>query len=347
MAIEILVGTVKGGFRLSERPGGAWTVEGPFFKGWRVTAFGETGSGWLAATASPVYGAAVHRSDDLRTFRPVDRGPAWSGESGHELRQVWTFARAGEVQFAGAEEAGLFRSDDGGATWSLVPGLTDHSSREAWFPGFGGLCAHAVLATPDARRLWVGISAVGVFRSDDGGATWNPKNEGVPRIVQDPAREDVGYCVHGLVADPADPDRLFRQDHAGVVRSTDGGDRWERIEDGLPSTFGFPIARSGGALYCVPLESDEARVPPGGTLRVLKSEDDGARWRPAGEGLPTENAWTGVLRAALATDERAPDVVALGTTSGSIHVSTDAAESFATVPGLFPRVLCVRIAVRD
>ncbi len=194
--------------------------------------------------------------------------------------------------------------------------------------------------------MWCAISAVGVFRTDDGGENWELKNQGV--TVSSPDEQyDIGYCVHGLVADPANADRIWRQDHSGVYRTSDGGDHWERIEQGLPASFGFPIARdrASGTLFVVPLESDEMRLPPGGRLRVYRSDDDGDNWEESGQGWPEGALYAGVLRGALATDQLDPGGVYLGTTSGTLHYSTDTGTTWQTLPWVLPRILSLSVFV--
>lgn len=345
--IRLLVGTIKGGFVVhADAERSDWKVEGPLFKGWKVTASLRDAEGtfWLG-TASDVYGAAIQRSTDLEDWSQVQRGPSYSEASGRKLVQIWTLASAHGVLWAGVDEAGLFRSEDG-ETWRAVEGLNDHPTRDAWYPGAGGLCAHRVLFDPEnPDRIWCGISAVGVFRSDDGGLTWRPRNDGVRMIIEDREHKDIGFCVHGLDQDPRNPDRIYRQDHAGMYRTSDGGDTWEANDSGLESWFGFPITldRSTGHLYCVPLESDEYRVPKDGRLRVFRSTDAGDSWSDASNGLPQRNAWAGVLRAAFATDHAGG--LYFGTTSGTLHVSTDSAASWTQLPVLLPRVLSVEAYV--
>jgi len=347
MSVTVVVGTSKGGFVYRSQDRRTWSIEGPLFKGWKVTAVGrDLEGGWLLATASVVYGAAIQRSKDGVAWRQVEKGPRYSEASGFKMNQIWTFARAGEVLFAGVDEAGLFASRDGGESWSLVEGLTSHPTRSRWFPGNGGLCAHVVLSDPeDPRRLWCGISAVGVFRSEDGGESWQPKNRGVPLILEDAEDKEIGYCVHGLAQDPGDPASIWRQDHVGVFRTRDGGDSWERIEKGLPSGFGFPIAidRRTKSLFVVPMEADQYRFAAGEKLRVFRSRDEGDSWEPLGRGLPSEHAFTGVLRSALAADSLDPCGLYLGTTSGTVHASADGGESWRALPGLLPRVLTVAV----
>lgn len=343
--VTLIAGTEKGAFLF--RSGGArrdWRIEGPVFKGWKVTASDRTPDGkFLLATASQVYGAALHESRDLKSFRQIERGPAYPEGSGRKFNQVWTIACGTERHYAGVDEAGLFVSEDGGASWHPVPGLNDHPTRAAWYPGNGGLCAHSVLAP--RGRLYVGISAVGVWRSDDGGKTWTARNEGVLRVIEDKVHKEIGCCVHAIVADPASPDTVWRQDHAGMYRTRNGGARWEKIEKGLPSGFGFPLVRAGKTLFCVPLESDEYRVPRDGALRVYRSRDGGDSWHEASRGLPETPVYAAVLRGAMAADGLAPAGVYLGTTAGQVFASADEGDSWRALPATLPRVLHLRAYV--
>lgn len=348
MSVTILVGTAKGGFILRSNDGRkTWTIDGPIFKGWKVTAATTLpGGDCLLGTSSDVYGAAIHKSADLKDWQQVSEGPAYPKEGSAKLTQIWKLAAHGETCLAGVADAGLFRSDDRGETWSPVVGLNDHRTRDAWCPGAGGLCAHSILIDPkNDRRMWVGISAVGVFRSDDGGDTWHTKNDGVPVILEDKSHKDIGYCVHALVQDPASPDRVWRQDHRGMFRSHDAGESWDRIENGLPSGFGFPLCRDrgSGALFCVPQESDEYRIPIDGKLKVYRSRDDGDSWQALSNGLPRENVFAGVLRSAMDVDHLAPCGVYFGTTSGDLFVSADGGEGWTTIPCRLPRVNCVSV----
>ena len=350
MSVRLLVGTTKGGFWLVSRDRREWEVSEPFFKGWKVTAGLRTSDGrFLAAVASDIYGPAVYAtaggsgSTNPDAWEQIAKGPAYPVGSDRRLRQIWTLAESRGVLYAGVQDAGLFTSGDGGRTWAGVPGLNDHETRDGWMPGAGGLCCHALLFSDDPKRMWCGISAVGVFRTDDGGASWLPRNKGVSIVLEDRRHKEIGTCVHGLAQDPVDPNRLYRQDHSGMYRSTNGGDRWERNEDGLPSAFGFPIVIDAGgrALFAVPQESDEHRVPADGALRVFRSTDRGDSWRSASNGLPSSNAWGTVLRGAMCVDDLEPGGVYMGTTSGTVHVSRDLGDSWTNLPVAFPRILHV------
>lgn len=344
MTNRLLVGTAKGAFLLRREGGGAeWSLQEPLFKGWKATASLRTKGGTtLVATASDVYGPAIHRSTDLASWSQVVAGPAWPEGSDRAMKQVWTLVEAPNGRlYAGVDDAGLFCSDDGGERWAPVAGLNEHPTRGGWYPGAGGLCLHAILVDPrNPDRIWCGISAVGVFRSEDGGRSFTILNEGVKAVIEDEEHSAIGRCVHGLVADPADANRIWRREHVGMYRSTDGGTTWERSEEGLDSWFGFPIARDHptGTLFTVPLESDECRMPQEGRLVVARSADDGATWERivADE---EERSWAGVLRGAMDVAEGS---VYVGTSGGTLHVSDDLGTSWRRLPFVLPRILSVR-----
>jgi hypothetical protein len=341
----IIVGTEKGGYVL-EGSGASWEVVGPMFPGWKVTALGRGPDGaHLAAVASTWFGAAVQRSEDLDSWEQIVDGPAFDEGTGRKLNQIWTFHTDGDRVWAGVEEAALFRSEYGGSSWEPVTGLNDHRTRESWFPGGGGLCAHRVL-TSTGGRVWVGVSAAGVFRSFDGGETFEPANYGVPNIAYPGEDEaEVGYCVHSLAQDPDRPDVIWRQDHMGVFRTEDGGGSWERIESGLPAAFGFVMVRDGasGRLFVVPLEADVNRLPIDGRLMAYCSEDDGDSWRPAGTGWSDQPQFTSVLRGAVDADQQG--LVAFGTTGGRIWLTEDAGDHWRELGISLPRILALKVVV--
>ncbi len=357
--VLVMAGTAKGAFFCwSDESRREWRVEGPLLKGWevndlRVDLRGGEPVIW-AAVGSYVYGPTVRVSRDLgRTWTQIEKGPAYAEDAGRKLERVWTVVpgRTGEpgTLWAGVAEAGLFVSRDGGESWSEVPGLNEHPTRPSWSPGAGGLCCHTILLDPaNPARSWVGISAVGVFRSDDGGATWQVKNEGLPIAVPSKEHPEVGSCVHKMVVAPDDPSRLYQQNHQGVFRSLDAGDTWQRIEEGLPGIFGFPMVMHPGdsrTLYILPLESDEYRFFPGGAAAVYRSRDGGDSWQRLAAGLPAENGWTGVLRGAMAADGLGPCGVYFGTAGGQIFASADEGESWRALPVLLPRIASIGAAV--
>lgn len=356
--VLVLVGTRKGAFLLSsDRERRDWRIEGPLLKGWEVScmevdARGDTPTIY-AGVGHFVYGATIHRSRDLgKTWEQLEARPAYEPGSEKKLNRIWSITpgRPGEegTLYAGIDEAGLFRSRDSGETWEPLDGLNRHATREAWSPGAGGLCCHTVLLDPnDSQRLWVGISAVGSFRSDDDGATWELVTDGLPVAVEDGEHAGVGSCVHKMVLDPEQPDVLYQQNHQGVLRSRNGATSWERIENGLPSQFGFPMVmhpRDGRTLYTIPLESDEYRLPIDGRLAVYRTRDGGDSWTALREGLPVDS-YQGVLRNAMAVDPLDPCGVYFGTTGGQVYASADEGESWREIPCNLPRIASVTALV--
>jgi hypothetical protein len=384
-AITLLVGTTKGAFLIEAGPArDAWRLRGPFCGGWPINhsaADPSTGRIW-AGGGGDFHGAGIWRSEDggaswrlaklawgqMDHWLAADPGmaahfgldPPSPAPFTGEVTAVWSLAHAGGVLYAGTKPAALYASRDGGAGWEPVGGLNGHPSRESWEPGAAGLVLHSIVADPaDPARLWVGISAAGVFASEDGGLTWERRN----RLSNAPAPEapapapghdhggEVGLCVHCLVRAPAAqgsaPDLLYQQNHHGVFRSTDGGRSWDDISAGLPSRFGFPVAvhpHDPRTLWTLPLNGDiEGRYPPGAAAAVWKSTDGGASWTRHDAGLPARDCFFTVLRQAMATDRQRPAGVYFGTNSGSVFASRDEGETWDEIARHLPAVLSVEV----
>lgn len=350
MSVVIGIGTVKGAWFARSEDRARWSLSGPHHRGWEITAFGVSPDGdYLLATGSSWYGAAIHRSRDLEEWDQIVSGPAYRSVDKAKLERIWTFAGAGRRIYAGVAEAGLFFSDDDATTWHPVDGLNHHETRPGWEPGLGGLALHRILIDPsDANRIWVAISAVGVLASEDGGKTWDLRNGGVD-IAAPGDVADIGYCVHCITHDPAAPNRIWRQDHRGVYRTTDGGVTWDRIENGIPGAgFGFPIVRDprSARLFVVPLESDEYRMPVGGELSVYCSEDDGSSWHARRKGIRDEPTYAGVLRGAMDVDGLEDGGVYFGTTGGELWWSADTGQSWNRLDVTLPRITAVKVLSR-
>jgi len=345
VSVRVLVGTIKGAFWLTSQDRETWDVKGPFFKGWKVTAgLGMSDGRFLVAVASDVYGPALHVTEDLDSWEQFPEGPSYGNGGDPRMRQIWILRENRGRIFAGVQDAGLFVSDDMAASWSPIDGLNNHPTRANWVPGAGGLCAHALVFHPTNQdRMWCGISAVGVFRTDDGGITWEPKNNDVPIVIADETHKNIGRCVHALAQDPSDPDRLYRQDHMGMYRTNDGGDSWEKNEAGLSSGFGFPIVidRATATLFAAPQESDECRLPVNGAMEVYRSTDRGDTWHSASDGLPHRDSFGTVLRGAMDVDNLDQGGVYFGTTAGEIHLTRDLGKNWQSIPVTLPRVLHV------
>lgn len=354
--LVLLIGTVKGVFiyETDERRA-AWKLSGPHLGGWEIFSLcGDSRNGRiLAGTGHFEHGPTIRVSEDFgATWKGVKRDPKFAKGAKAELKHIWQIVpgHASEpgTWYAGVDDAALFVSRDDGDTWSELKGLTNHPTRPRWMPGFGGLCLHSVVVDPaNARRLWVAISAVGVFRSDDAGETWTLCNAGLPNIAPEFIKDsDMGRCVHKLVLDPARPGALALQYHGGVFKSDNAGDSWTRISAGLPHDFGFPMAATArGDLFVVPLLADSNRVVPDGALKVWRTRDRGRTWRAMTKGLPQKEHFVGVLRDAMTADPLTPAGVYLGTTGGELFYSNDDGENWEKLPASFPRITTLKIWV--
>ncbi len=353
--VLILIGTNKGAFILEgDAARRDWRLKGPFCEAWPINHFvGDPATGALyAGGGDGWFGAGVWRSDDLgATWRQSGEGLAPdAGEDGEEdgVESVWSLAAANGRLYAGVKPAGLFQSDDGGRTWRHLRGLRDHPSRDKWAAGGAGLVLHSIVADPaDADRIWVGVSIAGVFQSEDGGATWTPRNRGT-RCDFLPEGEDrypeVGQCVHGLARAAGPGDRLYQQNHCGMYRSDDGGREWVSIEAGLPSNFGFPAAAhptDPNTAFLIPLNGEEGRYMPDARAAVWRTRDGGATWADLRRGLPQENVYFCVLRQAMATDRLTPAGVYFGANSGALYASADEGESWRRIAEHLPLILSV------
>jgi photosystem II stability/assembly factor-like uncharacterized protein len=379
--VRVLVGTAKGAFILTADGKRAdWKIDGPHFGGWEMyhlkgspvnpdRIFASQTSGW--------FGQVIQRSDDGgKTWatpdgeaapEPEDFGKGrsnrflYAGEVGtHKwydgTQHPWEFKRVWHLEpsltdpdtvYAGVEDAGLFKSTDGGVTWNELPGLRA-TKGALWQPGAGGMCLHTIILDPrNPQRIFVAISAAGAFRTDDGGTTWRPINRGLKSQYELPDPDaEVGHCVHRIALHPSRPDTLFMQKHWDVMRTDNAGDEWREVSGNLPSDFGFPIdvhAHEPETIYVVPITSDSLHYPPEGKLRVYRSRTGGGEWEPLTRGLPQQDCYVNVLRDAMAVDSLDHCGVYFGTTGGQVYCSPDGGDTWSAIARDLPKVLSVEV----
>ena len=379
--VRVLVGTKKGAFILTaDGRRQNWEVSGPHFAGWEM--YHLKGSPVepnriYASQTSAWFGQLIQRSDD--------RGKTWNTPGGEQMpapgefpkgesnkfvyegevgthkwydgtQHPWEFKRIWHLEpsltdpdtvYAGAEDAALFKTTDGGKTWHELSGLRSVKS-QLWQPGAGGMGLHTIILDPsNANRIYVAISAAGAFRTDDGGKTWKPINRGLKSNYELPDPDaEVGHCVHRIAMHPSRPGVLFMQKHWDVLRTDNEGEQWSEVSGNLPSDFGFPIdvhAHEPETIYVVPIKSDSEHFPPDGKLRVFRSKTGGNEWEGLTKGLPQKDCYVNVLRDAMSVDSLEPCGIYFGTTGGQVYGSADSGNTWNPIVRDLPAVYSVEV----
>ncbi|HEV3405028.1 MAG TPA: sialidase family protein [Candidatus Dormibacteraeota bacterium] len=364
--VRVLVGTRKGAFILtSDASRKKWTVDGPNFAGWEIyhlkgspadpdRLYASQTSGW--------FGQVLQRSDDGgKTWNAAGNqflydgethSHKWYDDSDHpwEFKRVWHLEPSlddPDKVYAGVEDAALFESTDGAKTWSELPALRTHPSAGEWAPGAGGLCLHTILIDPtNTDRIYIAISAAGVFRSDDAGKSWKPANKGLRSNTMPDEDREVGHCVHRIAMHPSRPGTLFMQKHWDVMRTDDGAGSWREISGNLPTDFGFVVdvnANEPDTVYVIPITSDSHHFVMDGKLRVYRTKTGGDDWEALTKGLPQENCYVNVLRDSMAVDTLDPSGIYFGTSGGQVYVSPDGGDSWNAIVHDLPAVLSVEV----
>lgn len=381
--VRVLVGTKKGAFICtSDEARQKWTIDGPHFMGWEIyhmKASPVVPDRIFCSQTSSWFGQVIQRSDDGgKTWDTPgsaagEREVMFGMEAGESNKFVydgvpgthkfydgsdvpWAFKRVWHLEpslsdpetvYAGVEDAALFKSTNGGKSWRELSGLRQHTTGKDWQPGAGGMCLHTALIDPtNEDRMWVAISAAGVFRTDDGGKSWKPVNRGLKSNFMPEEEAEVGHCVHRIAFHPSKPSTLFMQKHWDIMRSDDSADTWSEVSGNLPSDFGFPIdvhSHEPETIYVVPILSDSEHVPVDGKLRVYRSRTGGNEWEALTRGLPQEHCYVNVLREAMAVDSCDSCGIYFGTTGGQVYVSADSGDNWTAINEHFPPVLSVEV----
>ncbi len=364
--VLVLVGTRKGAFILSaDRDRKDWAITGPHHAGSDVfhMAYDSRGSGKVySAVNNMFWGAHVEISPDMgQTWESASQPPRFSGGGSDTVERIWHIEPAGDAEpgvlYAGVQPAALFKSTDEGNTWDEVKALSNHPSRDQWQPGLGGLCFHSIVMDGGRPgRMWVGISAVGVFGTTDAGETWETMNAGVRADFLPDRYPDFGQCPHKVLAPAGGDGVLYQQNHCGVYRSGNGGKEWQDITQDLPSRFGFVLglhSHDPNTLFVLPEDHAVGEDTGGGVryvsegkFRVYRSRNGGQDWETLTNGLPQGNSYLHTLREGMSTDVMDPCGVYLGTTTGQIFYSRDSGESWEILIDQLPPINSVDCGLR-
>ena len=375
--MHILVGTKKAAFvYTSDEKREQWELSEPILPGWQVFHMAAD----LRSDPPRLYAAGKHSVWGPTVAKSLDGGKTWEERSdglgfpedmGLAIDAVWHVRPGHESQpgvvFAGTAPAGLFRSEDWGATWQSVNSINQHENRKFWRavaggPIEGGPPVQSIEIDPrDPNHMYVAIS--GAYVTLDGGESWqlfsHKAVSGSPQAKMfisqiasntppgiDPA---AAHDMHRLRIDQKNPDRLWTQAHLGVFRSDDGGHSWEDVTEGLPSFHGFPIAitrREPDAVFVVPLVTDTGNFrTTGGQFAIYRTRDAGSTWERLTDGLPGPHDYQSVYREGMDTDGLDPEGVYVGTSNGQLYASTDGGDHWQRLPGTLPPILSVTCAV--
>lgn len=366
MSDRLLVSTRKGLFTVT-RNAKEWDITNADFLGDNVTLTltdprdGRT----YAALDHGHFGVKLHRSNATGweeiaapAYPPkpdaLEENDMWGRPLAWSTARVWALETGGADEpgliWCGTLPGGLFRSKDHGESWEIVRSLWDHPKRKLWMGGGADLPGlHSILVDPrNSRRVCIAVSTGGLWFTEDSGATWAQRGEGMraehvpPEMTHDPIAQD----VHCLAQCPAAPDRMWIQHHNGIFISSDEGRNFTEISDVDPSVFGFPVVvhpTDPDTAWFVPEIKDEKRIPVGGKLAVTRTRDGGKSFEVLTRGLPQTHAYDVVYRHALAIDNSG-DRLAFGSTTGGLWVSENQGDSWACVTHTLPPVYAVRFA---
>jgi hypothetical protein len=360
---ELLLGTRKGLFVVRGQ-GADWAIASHHIAGDPVTqvlADARDGA-WYAALNLGHFGIKLRKSSDqgeswteiaAPAFPPKPaEGPLADDTTPWNVELIWALETGGASQpgrlWAGCLPAGLFRSDDGGASWTLNTALWEEPRRRFWTGGgYDHAGIHSILVDPrDARHVTLAVSTGGVWQTGDEGASWSLTADGMKAdyMPEGSEFEPNAQDVHKMVMCRADPDKLWVQHHCGIYRSTDGAQSWQAITAPDPSGFGFAVAcdpANAQRAWFVPAKADACRIPVDGRLVVTRTDDGGASFTAFRDGLPQSHAYHLMYRHALdvTADGR---TLAMASTTGGLWLSADAGESWSCLSRDLPPVAALK-----
>ena len=369
--VVALVATRKGAWLFhGDAARRTWKADGPHFLGHivsHVVLDPRDGRTLLAAAKTGHLGPTVFRSTDLgQTWKEAAQPPAFAkappGETGRAVDHTFWLApcHANEPNawYAGTSPQGLFRSEDGGATWTPFSSINDDMKFRKWMGTVqdgtpDGPKLHSIIVDPrDPAHLYFGMSGGGVHESVDGGRTWTPLLKGLEVVAGFDAAEPTFHDPHCIRLCPSNPDRLYQQNHCGIYRLDRPSDTWVRIGRSMPrqvGDIGFPMVlhpRDADTAWVFPMDGTSVwpRTSPEGMPAAYVTRNGGSSWERLDGGLPGEQAWWTVKRQAMTADRSDPVGLYFGTTSGELWMSRDEGRRWTCIAQHLPEIYAVETA---
>lgn len=360
MQTRLLVGTSKG-LVIFKNTNKHWTIESVQFEGLPVSLayIDERTNTWWVALSHRHWGEKLHRSEDeakhwYEVSVPSFNNYLYRPGQPAALKKIWVMQHAGHDRadglWLGTEPGGLFYSPDNGKTFHLVESLWNHPSRlddNQWFgAGKDYPFIHSIVRDPrDSDHIYIGISCAGVFETRDGGKSWQVKNNGLVAAYLPNPKAEVGHDPHQILLCKSQPDTIWQQNHCGIFRTTNGGERWEDVsgKNGFPR-YGFALAiddQDPNVAFVIPAQSDEQRMPVDLRLTVCRTNDGGSTWKSIHQGLPDSNAFDLVLRHSFAKKD---SILAFGTNNGNLYLSKDNGGSWEALSRNLATMNCLAFA---
>lgn len=373
--LVILVATRKGAwFFHGDARRKSWVVDGPHFLGHTISHVQwdpRDGRTLLAAAKTGHLGPTIFRSTDLgRSWKEAQQPPAFANTAGNlPGRSVdhtfWlTPGHASEpgVWYAGTSPQGLFRSQDGGASWQPLPSVNDDPQFREWMGTVqdgtpDGPKLHSVIVDPrDPAHLYFAMSGGGVHESCDAGQSWSTRIKGLEVVEGLDAATVTFHDPHCVRLCPGNPDRLYQQNHCGIYRLDRSGnaaaDSWQRIGRKMPKRvgdIGFPMVvhpRDADTAWVFPMDGATVwpRTSPQGRPAAYVTRNAGRSWQRLDQGLPESQAWWTVKRQAMTADTQPTPALYLGTTSGELWIGRDEGARWTNIARNLPEIYAVEVA---
>jgi hypothetical protein len=369
--LAVLVSTRKGAWIYRGDSGRKdWRVDGPHFLGHIIQHMvldPRDGRTLLAAAKTGHLGPTIFRSTDLgKTWKEAKRPPAFDkatdGKPGRTVDHAFWLtpghASEKDVWYAGTSPQGIFRSEDGGVTWTSFSKINNDPTYIEWMGSVqdgtpDGPKLHSLIIDPrDPKHMYMAMSGGGVHESLDRGVTWKPMLDGLETVPGFDPSTPTFHDPHCIRMCPSNPDRLYQQNHCGIYRLDRPSTTWVRIGNAMPKKvgdIGLPMVvhpRDDKTAWVFPMDGTTVwpRTSPGGIPGAFVTRNSGKTWQRQSKGMPEGQAWWTVKRQAMTADALDPVGIYFGTTSGELWVGRDEGERWACMARHLPEIYAVETA---